>query len=324
MSATEKPLLDSKLLPSSLWDSETRIIHLPPILADAYQLLIDRYGLRLLAESRDSKNPPRGGLTKEKTDEHFAQAFDGSVARAQLAVIDPKEELSRASNAFIQALSGNDVCITDAPCGAGAAVFAFLTTVAELRTQNVLPRHPLNVQLIGAEISDHARTYATEILKEIRPALEQQAIYVEEEFLSWNVTDQMSNTDLIRKLTITTADIPKHLLIVANFNGFLEKEGKRKEAEPQLAELFRHASGKNSVAIWIEPQMNTAIADGGLFARIVKMASGIWQRFASVNTGGKSEDPILTSECKFQSPINTAKIHSVRLAVMRLDLDRTL
>lgn len=323
MSTKDYRLLDTELIPASLWNASSETLLLPPALARAYQTLLDRHNLRSLAESRDPNNPPRGGLTQEKTDEHFAKAFDGSVARSQLAVIDPKKEVTRASNAFIQFLSGNKVCITDAPCGAGAAVFAFLATIAELRSEGVLPREPLDVYLIGAEISEPARTYASEILQELRPLLEAQAIFITEKFLYWDVTDALSNTDLIRKMTVMTSDIPKHLLIVANFNGFLERERKRSDAQRQIEELFRHASGKNCVAIWIEPQMNAALLEGGLFTEIKKWVTDLWHRFAMVNIEGDIANPVLTSKCKFQSPLNSAKSHPVRLAVMRIDLDRT-
>ena len=95
-----------------------------PVLAKAYCCLIERHCLGLLCGSRDPSNPPIGGLTKSRTDEHFAQAFGGSAARSQLALLDPIQDASAISNAFMEILSGGRVCFVDAPCGAGAAVFA--------------------------------------------------------------------------------------------------------------------------------------------------------------------------------------------------------
>lgn len=322
MSADDYRLLDPEQLPASLWDSTSETLLLPPALAQVYRTLLDRHNLRSVAESRGPNDSPRGGITQEKTDEHLAKSFDGSAARAQLAVIDPKMDVTRVSNSIIQLLSGNEACITDAPCGAGAAVLTFLATVAELRSTEVLPREPLDVHIIGAEISAPARKYASEILDELRPILEEQAIFITAEFLGWDVTDPISNTDLIRNMTVMTSDVPKHLLIVANFNGFLEKERKRTEAQRQIEELFRHASGNNCIAIWIEPQMNTALTEGGLFTSIIKLVTELWHRFANVNTEGVVANPVLKSECKFQSPVNFDKSHKARLAVMRIDLGR--
>jgi hypothetical protein len=95
----------------------------------------------------------------------------GSVARAQLALLDPKGDAPEASNTYIRSLAGDRLSLTDAPCGAGAAAFAFLANIAELRTHDVLPRQPLDIFVIGAEPSSWARAYAEEVLAEIRPLL---------------------------------------------------------------------------------------------------------------------------------------------------------
>ena len=318
-------LLDPELIPSTLWKAESKTVLLPPELSLAYQALIKRRGLAELAESRDPKNPPIGGLDQKRTDEHFARAFDGSVARTQLALLDPNREVHGTSNAFITCLAGNNVSLTDAPCGAGAAAFAFLASVAELRAQSVLPREPLDVVLIGGELSQPARAYAEEMLAEIRSSLEAQAIFVEAEFLSWDVTCSGSNTDLVRRVTLASAGTPKRLLVVANFNGFLEKEKKRKEAQPQIEELFRHASGDNSVAIWIEPDMNRATADGGLFSWLRSLLKGPLRLFAKENhdEDDLAPKPIYTSSAQFRLPLNPSETARVRLAVMSINLVRS-
>lgn len=325
MSGKEAHLLDPNLLPESLWVKGLKTLHLPPALSEVYLELIDSHDLRELAEARDPKNPPVGGLDQERTDKHFAQAFDGSVARVQLAVTDPKRQVMRAANAFMQTLSGNQICITDAPCGAGAASFAFLTTISELRAHDVLPRQPLNVRLICAEISQPARDYAEEILEKIRPGLEEQAIFVEPTFLHWDVTDTISNSDLIRRMTLATADNRKLLLVIANFSGFLKRTEKLKKALPKIEELFRYASGPNTnnIAIWIEPQMNVAVAEGGLFAVLKNWVANNWHRYVQINLGGEGARSYLQSECQFQSPLNPSQTHFVRLAVMRLDFVRS-
>ena len=189
-------------LPASLWDAESNVLRLPPSLVTAYKNIIENHNLQDLASSRSSKSAPVGGLTQEKTDQHFAQAFGGSVARAQLAMLDPKCDVSSASNSYIRSLAGNRLSLTDAPCGAGAAALSFLTNTAELRATGVLPREPLDVFFIGAELSTPAIQYAKELFVAIQPSLEAQAIFVSSEFMSWNVTDNLSNTDLIRKLTL--------------------------------------------------------------------------------------------------------------------------
>jgi hypothetical protein len=202
-------------------------------------------------------------------------------------------------------------------------VLGLLTNIAELRAQSVLPRQPLDVVLIGAEISAPARQYAEALLVELRESLEAQAIFVRDDFRHWDVTDALSNTDLIRAFTQATTNTNKSLLIVANFNGFLESERKRDKAEPQIAELFRYASGESSVAIWIEPDMNRATAQGGLFDRMRVLIGSSWRRFARIINRGETQAPIARCAAKFRLPLRPTDCANVRLAVMRIDLVRS-
>ncbi len=312
-------LLEAEHIPSSLWDSANETLFLPASLTEAYEKLIDKYGLRNLSSERKPDDPPVGGITQKRTDQYFAQAFDGSVARAQLALLDPKCDLASTSNTCLSSIAGNRVSITDAPCGPGAAAFSFLSNIAELRAHDALPREPLDVLLIGAELSEPARKYANELFLELQPSLEKQAIFVISEFISWDVTNALSNTDLIKKMTHASNENPNQLLIVANFNSFLERPEKRKEAEPQLNELFRHASGPKSVAIWIEPNMNRAINEGGLFPWLRKKIATAWKMFAKEKT--TTTAPILESSAQFECLLHLGAAR-VGLAVMPINLER--
>src|SRR5262249_29413340 len=148
------------------------------------------------------------------------------------------------------------VCVIDAPCGAGATSYAFLSAIGELRAAGILPRVPLDVTLIGADLSDPAKEYAHELLGLLKHRLEDQAIVLSAEFLEWDATDQMSTTSLIRTSIERSTNGMKRLVLVANFSGFLERDSKRSAAEPQLEELFRYTSGPQCAALWIEPNMN--------------------------------------------------------------------
>ncbi len=321
MNSKNRRLLDTALIPASLWDATSDALHLAPDLARAYSTLIGRHSLEGLSDLRDQDNPPVGGLTEALTNQHFAQAFDGSAARAQLALLDPRNELALASDTYLIRLMGNRLSFADAPCGAGAAAFAFLCTIAELRARNVLPRQPLDVYYLGAELSDPARAYAQEMLTELREALQAQAIFVEAEFLRWDVTNALSNTDLIKRMTQVSVNYPNRLLIVANFNGFLEKDRKRNEATPQLSELFRHASGTQSVALWIEPDMNRATASGGLFSWLHNLLKGAWRLFARAHSGDTK--PVSTTRAIYHRPLNPAETPRVNLAIIPIDLVRS-
>jgi hypothetical protein len=314
-------LLNAGDIPTSLWDREQGILHLPQSLADAYTRIIDGSGLRELAASRDRADPPVGGLTQQLADAHFAQAFDGSAARALLALLDPYDHLTNVSNTFINALAGNRLCVIDAPCGAGATAYAFLTAIADLRKFRILPRVPMDVTLIGADLSAPARLHASNLFPILRQPLEEQAIFVSAEFHSWDATDKMSTTSLIRRSIELSPNGMRRLVLVANFSGFLERQGKRGAAEPQLEELFRYTSGPNCASLWIEPNMNRATSSSGTFAWLAAKAKQAWRRFVSVIGGSDGAPSYFTSSACFREPLDAAVTPNVRIAVMPMILE---
>lgn len=314
-------LLDPKEIPDSLWDSSAGALVLPKALSEIYVQMIDAKGLRSLI-SRDGRDGPVGGIDKDSTDRHFAQAFDGSVARALLAVLDPRSQVGSTSNKFIRVTAGCDLALTDAPCGAGAASFAFLAALAELREKSILPRQPLYVKLVGAEPSEFAREYVISILEELRPTLESQAIFVEHHLCDWDVTCEFSTSDLIRASLTASQVGSARMLVVANFNGFLMQSGKLKAATPQLEELFRYATDDESFAIWIEPNMNRATAANGLLPVIYGLYAKLLSFFGFEDKELSFDKPLFQAEAKFWLPLQPDVHARVGLAVLPMSLRR--
>lgn len=313
-------LLQPDEIPASLWDRLSSSLQMPPILIPIYRRLLDERDLNQLACERDFENPPVGGFSQEETDKHLAQAFDGSVARAQLALLDPKNDVVSVSNMLLRCLSGNRLCLVDAPCGSGAASLAFLCSVAELRLQGIVPRVPLSVSIVGGEISSPARNYADRLLRESASFFADQAISVSTQFHHWDVTDDLSNTNLVSKMTIESQN-RKTLVVVANFSGFLERDGKRKLAEPKLQELLRHAAigsvDSGNGAVWIEPKTNIATSEGGT----IRWIKSVGEKLKSfVLTSEPQDDLVLTSEACFQHVLDPALRPRVNLAVQSLQL----
>ena len=305
-------------LPASLWDGSEQQMTLPPDLADAYLECLREAGLQELSLARDRNRSPVGGLSQEATDEHFAQAFDGSAARVLLTLLDPKGDMPRLADRLIRTLSGNHLLLIDAPCGAGAGSLTLLAGIAELRAQNLLPRQPLDVRLIGAELSEPARGYAAAMLDRIRQPLARQGIFVSESFVGWDALCQQSTTALCREVVLASPYTRRTLLLVANFSSFLVREKKRKQAEPQLNELFRYAaSARGGWALWVEPQMNTVTAQGGLFDFFRKLFRTGWRSIVRLVPG--SED-FMTTAAKFRDPVSDDESHRVHLAVQRVEL----
>jgi hypothetical protein len=285
-------------------------------LIDAYLASLQAHGLLPLASQPRPDPPPVGGVSQQQTDEHYAHAFDGSVARTQLALLDPLGQVPETSATLIQFLSGGGVCLTDVPSGAGAAALSLLCTIAHLRSENILPRTPLRVQLLWGEISLPAQTYAQELISSLLAHLASEAIFVEYQLFSWDVLSAVSNANLVQKIILAQQNAPQTLLIISNFNGFLERSNKKKDAYPQLEELFKYCSGRMNAAIWIEPNMNAAKLS--LFPYIldrIKKAAGFVK---SAITG----DGHQSCNYFFATAIDPSTTVAVRLCVMPLDLAR--
>lgn len=233
-----------------------------------YRDKLEQASLMDLANQRDDQNPPVGGLTQEQTDTHFAQQFDGSMARAQLVLLDPHNQLGPSSDMLIKSLSGGRLVLVDIPCGAAAISCSFLSNIAQLREEGILPRLPLHVTIVGGEISDPARIYAQEMLGALAPSLLRQAIWVDTILRSWDVLEAVSTSDLVREI-VRRQDGKRLLAVIANFNSFLQKESKFEEARPQIDELMRHCSGARGASFWIEPAMSRVTVVGGLLSRIM-------------------------------------------------------
>lgn len=317
-----KRLLSPGAIPNTLWDASSKVLRISPALASAYIKLVEQHKLEDVAKSRAANGGPIGGTSKDETDKHFAQQFDGSCARVQLALIDPNEKMTALSNGIVKTLSGEKLVVLDAPCGAGAAAFGVLGAIVELRAKGVLPREPLDVCLIGRELSDFAREYARELLMELQPKFEEQAVFVDGDFDTWDATCEISTADFVRRINITSTTHSRILLLVANFSGFLKSEHNWKKAKPQLGQLFLHASGENNFAAWIEPNLNKVTNEsGGLFSNIRKALSR-WRRYASESGLTGLPSPTATDTAKFELPLNNSKTAEVRLAVMPIDLIR--
>ena len=321
MSSTR--LIHPNELPPSLWIHEECVLRLPPALIASWIALLDRHGLRVRAEQPRPESGPTGGNSQEATDNHLAWSFSGSAARVQLAVLDPHLHLPDIADAFAIVFSGGRVAIADLPCGSGAASLAILTTLAELRKHGLVPREPLDVVLIGGEIAERARCHAADVIANVKPILEQQAIFVHESFLHWDVCDTLSNTDLIQRLTLQSQNCGARILVLANFSDFLQRENKWREAQPQFEELFRHSRDVHSSVVWIEPATNNAIPEtGGLFSRVGNFLAELAGRFVRIFPVQGEANVVARSQVEVVHPLNQATRFRVNLAVKRFDLYR--
>lgn len=317
-------LVSPEDLPDTLWNLDRSHLHLAPSLVAAWRHLLGVADAQAMAIQPVPENVI-GGIDRKSTDAHLAWRFSGSCARVQLAMLDPHGHLSDVADAFTRVFSGGTVLMADVPCGSGAAALSILTTIAELRKCGRVPRHPLHVKLVGGEVSEFARGYASDGIQHIMATLNEQAIWVEPEFHPWDALCKFSTADLIRRLTILGDSCSARALVLANFSGFLNSSGKWKEAAPQFEDLFVHSRDAQSVAIWIEPQTNAVLSEqGGFFSRVLnwfrskfgsQMKSEEADKFVVGNLGITSAET--------QHPLRDDHQFRVNLVVQRFDLCNT-
>ena len=144
----KKRFIKTETLPDSLWCEKSENIILPDHLIHQWKELLNENSLLDLAKEKAPKGF-EGGISKEDTDKHLAWRYNGSCARVILSLLDPKAKLSEISDAYASIFAGNKVFVADLPSGSGAATVSILCTLYELRKNNILPRHPLEVTIIA-------------------------------------------------------------------------------------------------------------------------------------------------------------------------------
>lgn len=312
-----KRLLLPTDIPRQLWICEADCLCLPQLLTGKYKEVLARKGLLNCAQHDPSDEGPVGGITESDTQKHFATRFSTSVARAQLAVLDPKEQLAVTSDAFLEAFSGGKISLLDIPCGAGAVSSSLLSTICALRESGAVPRQPLFVKLVAGDLSPYALDYAAEMLSAINDRLVRQGIHVEPIFENWDVLDDRSTTALLYKWIDAAKECREHFVVVANFSGFLQGNNQFRDAQPQLSEVFRWAEQRRSTVMWLEPQTNEALK--GLWPRVFAWFQKKLARFFALTQ--ENAEPPLSSQCRYVHPIKAAVNPRVCLSLILLKVN---
>jgi len=302
-------------LPDSLWCDKSDNILLPNQLVNLWKGLLNENSLLDLAREKAPKGF-EGGISKEDTDKHLAWRYNGSCARVILSLLDPKANLSEVSDAYASIFAGNKVFVADLPSGSGAAIVSILCTLYELRKNNILPRHPLEVTIMAGEISETARGYLLKQLEDLKGMLEEQAIWINFEILEWNTLSKVSTVDLIKRMTLLSQDCHARILLLTNFTGFLESSGNWKKAKPQFDDIFLHSRDSLSTAIWIEPQRKNVVP---FFARAIKWLKESFKSLIGSQAELEDSSWYAQTEAQCKQPIKEGSF-PVRLTVMRFDL----
>jgi hypothetical protein len=307
-------LIEVKDIPDTLWKTKDEKLVLPESLIESWKGILDNRGL-LKQATEETREGEIGGISEEDTHNHYSFRFNGSCARFQLTFLDPKNDLKEVSNAFVKSLAGYDVFIADIPSGTGAASLTLLSNIAQLRKENVIPRIPLSVKILAGEISPTAIDIFNQAFDQIQATLNSQHISVELKFQEWNIKDPDSTSQLVKQITLYGNDCSDKILLLANFTGFLERDKKWDEVKEQFGEIFRHFSGKSTVAIWLEPNMNRVTQN--FWPRTKKWFQKTFKKLL----GSNEELPIETSEANYSHGLKDT-MERTGVAVMKFNTER--
>lgn len=307
--------IKAESLPDSLWCEKSESILLPNQLVDLWEGLLNENSLFDLAKEMAPEGF-EGGISKEDTDKHLAWRYNGSCARVILSLLDPKGNLSEVSDAYASIFAGNKVFVADLPSGSGAAIISILCTLYELRKNNVLPRHPLEISILAGEISGTARGYLLKQLVALSGVIEEQSIWIKFEILEWDTLSKVSTVDLIKRMTLLSQDCNARLLMLTNFTGFLESSGNWKKAKSQFDDIFLHSRDFLSSAIWIEPQRKNVVP---FFSRAIKWLKESFKNLIGDKTELEDSSWYAQTEAKCKQSFKEGSF-PVRLTVMRFDL----
>ena len=307
-------LIEVKDIPDTLWIIKDEKLVLPECLIDSWKGILDDRGL-LKQATEETREGEIGGISEEDTHKHYSFRYNGSCARFQLTFLDPKNDLKEVSNAFVKSLAGYDVFIADIPSGAGAASLTLLSNIAQLRKENVIPRIPLSVKILAGEISPTAIDIFNQAFNYIQATLNSQHISVELKFQKWNIKDPDSTSQLVKQITLFGNDCSDKILLLANFTGFLERDKEWNKVKEQFEEIFRHFSGKSTVAIWLEPNMNRVTQN--FWPRTKKW----FQNTFKMLIGSNDDLPIETSDANYGHGLKDAILRT-GVAVMKFNTER--
>lgn len=307
-------LLPPDQIPTLLWRRPTSELSLPMSLSNAYrQVLTTRNWLEEALAG--GAGGAIGGAKSDATKRHFVESFAGSCARVELVALDPHETLEAASDRMVRAFAGGRLGVLDIPCGAGAAALSLLCVMAVLRSEDRLPRQPLDVFLVGGDNSDTARSLASEMKAELVTALEEQGIRLHSQFLPWDVCDAQSTTELLHAWMEHARDCRRYLVVAANCSGFLQSEGKFEAAKPQLEQVFRWAKARRSDVVWVEPQTNKARLN--FLPRLMQWFRHVVPGLFRILAGGEG-NPGLLAEAKCAHPLKSGAFR-VHLSLVRFE-----
>ena len=243
-------------LPGTIWSEFT--LFLPDSLALSYRRLLDQRGL--YDSALGSNTMGRGAIGGESTHatyDHFTQRFAVSATRLEYITSDPKETFHTASHDLHISFGAGSIAVLDVPCGAGASIFGFLCTLAQLRNHGILPRLPLNVSIVAGDCSTAALELYKDLAELIRPELSRQGILITYQMYEWRAEDPTTSAAIVDEWFAMSPAAGEFYVFICNFSG--EADRHFHDFERSFEHIAERLHSKKSTMLWVEPgSMKTA------------------------------------------------------------------
>ncbi len=295
-------ILPVEEIPKDLWCDGK--LHSPEELRVTYGEKLKEIGkYELAVEGKPKKTAIHGGVTDDETMEHFIYRFPASCGRMEFVTISPNDVMAEISDSILSTFAQGEVSVLDIPGGTGASMCSLLTTLAVLRTKDVVPKLPLTVRILSGDFSPKANEIHTEMIAKIAPILSDLAISVQHETMLWDATRNDHTAGLIdRWFNISKAN-SEYVVCVSNFTGALIGAGILDDFKPSMSQIFARLHDKTSTILWIEPASKST---SKLIGKLLKYLSSAIQWFKS---SGKN-DGFINSKYIMVNPLNNKEYPS--------------
>jgi SAM-dependent methyltransferase len=240
-------------IPPFLWSDEH--ILMPPALSDS---LSQELKARDVFHEACGPSPRDGDLIGGREDEvalkHFTHRFTTSSARVEYVVLNPHRHFDPTSADLLTFFQDGRVSVLDIPCGSGGGLLGMLCSLGELRRHHALPRLPVDLHVLGADISPGAMAIHKAMLGRLKPGLTDVGIRVIEGYSEWDVTDDYSTSRLMDTWLRQAGVCEAYLVFVSAFGGFAQDHLPNVQTAIRDI-LVRFHDDRQLLVAWIEPAM---------------------------------------------------------------------
>lgn len=263
----------------ALWDED--LLRIGEALTGDYVRRLEAEGLLELARQRQHTGDA-GGAGRDESDRHFAYQFANSAGRVVYVCIDPGDHFEGVSAQIRQFFTDGRVLLLEVPCGSGGGTLGLLSALHEQRKAEIEPQLPVNIDILGADISVRAVEHFRALVESLSPSLKETGVEVVLDAMEWDASDLRSSSRLIDRAIHIASDCDQVFLLVSNFSDALVDEELKVCFEHFLAQLSARVTEPYAIC-WVEPVSNQAEKILSIFDRVLGPLAK-WLRFSGKGT----------------------------------------